>query len=324
MRSITLLMNKQLRIFFDFVELRTKIASVIPMTAGILWSIYRYKQFNLLTTVIFILAVLSFDMCTTAINNTMDYIKAKNEHYKHNENVIGIHQLTLKKMIYVVLGLLAFAIVMSLILVALTDIVLLAIGAICFAIGILYTFGPVPISRTPYGEVFSGVTMGFGIYFIAVFIQSPQTLLATQWLQNTVQVNWYWKTTLEIFMMSLPFICLIANIMLANNTCDLETDITNERHTLVYYIGTYRAVRLYQLLSLLPWIFWGLYMVLGLLPLWAGIGFIGIYPHYLSVQRFSSKQVKRETFVEAIKSFKLFAAIYLVVLIIAIILSWFG
>ncbi|WP_446453813.1 1,4-dihydroxy-2-naphthoate polyprenyltransferase [Tuanshanicoccus yangjingiae] len=317
-------MSKKIAIFLDFVELRTKIASVIPMTAGILWSIYRYGQFNLLTTIIFVLAVISFDMCTTAINNTMDYIKAKNEHYKENENVIGVHQLTLKKMVYVVLGLLLFAILLSLLLVVLTDIVLLAIGMICFAIGILYTFGPVPISRTPYGEVFSGVTMGFGIYFIAVFIQAPQALLATEWLSQTVQVTWHRQTTLEILLMSLPFICLIANIMLANNTCDLETDITNERHTLVYYIGKQRAVTLYRVLSLLPWVFWGLYIVFNLVPIWAVLGFVGMYPHYLSVQRFSKKQVKRETFVEAIKSFKLFSSIYLLVLVLSIVVTWFS
>ena len=40
-----------------------------------------------------------------------------------------------------------------------------------------------------------------------------------------------------IVLASLPLVFTIANIMLANNLRDLETDIENHRYTLVYYIG---------------------------------------------------------------------------------------
>lgn len=318
-----MLSKDQIKIFLEFVELRTKIASVVPMTAGVLWSIYRYQSFHLLNTIIFILAVLSFDMCTTAINNTMDYYKAKSNRYREEENVIGVYQLTPKKMVYLTVSLLVISMILSLILVFLTDPILLVLGAICFIIGILYTFGPLPISRTPYGEIFSGVTMGFGIFFLAIFIQQPENLIISYWDIATMQLNWQWLRTLEVVLMSLPFVCLIANIMLANNTCDLAMDIENERYTLVYYIGLKRAAYLYQLLSLLPWVFWLLYIILGLLPIWAILGMIAIYPYYQSVVRFSNRQVKRETFIESIKNFKLFAIIYLGILLLAIIIQSF-
>lgn len=78
-----------LPVFLEFVEMKTKVASVFPMTLGILWSLYRYQAFNWLNTLLFIIAVLSFDMCTTAINNSMDYHKAKDETYRQESNVIG-------------------------------------------------------------------------------------------------------------------------------------------------------------------------------------------------------------------------------------------
>ncbi|KHS59025.1 1,4-dihydroxy-2-naphthoate prenyltransferase, partial [Listeria monocytogenes] len=53
-----------------------------------------------------------------------------------------------------------------------TDLLVLLIGFVCFCIGILYTFGPVPLSRMPLGEIFSGVTMGFGIFFLAVYVNA--------------------------------------------------------------------------------------------------------------------------------------------------------
>lgn len=312
-----------LPVFLEFVELKTKVASVFPMTIGILWAFYRYQTFNWLNTLLFVLAVLSFDMCTTAINNSMDFHKAKDEVYRQESNVIGKFALDFKQMIDIVLGLLVFSSLVSLILVWQTSWLLLPMGAVCFLIGIFYTFGPIPLSRMPLGEVFSGVTMGLGIFFLAVFIQAPDNLLLTrldgQWL--SLQVDWI--KVLEILFMSLPLVTLIANIMLANNTCDLEEDIRNHRYTLVYYIGKKPALQLYFTLASLPWLLWLIYCLTGFLPIWALLGLLGIVPAYKSLKRFLKKQVKGETFIEAVKSFVLFAAIYVLFLVVAIIFwSW--
>ncbi|MFI3124724.1 1,4-dihydroxy-2-naphthoate polyprenyltransferase [Streptococcus suis] len=308
-----------LPVFLEFVELKTKVASVFPMTIGILWAFYRYQTFNWLNTLLFVLAVLSFDMCTTAINNSMDFHKAKDEVYRQESNVIGKFALDFKQMIGIVLGLLVFSSLVSLILVWQTSWLLLPMGAVCFLIGIFYTFGPIPLSRMPLGEVFSGVTMGLGIFFLAVFIQSPDSLLLArldgQWL--SLQVDWI--KVLEILFMSLPLVTLIANVMLANNTCDLEEDIRNHRYTLVYYIGKKHALQLYFTLASLPWLLWLIYCLTGFLPIWALLGLLGIIPAYKSLKRFLKKQVKGETFIEAVKSFVLFAAIYVLFLVVAII-----
>ncbi|HFR3765564.1 TPA: 1,4-dihydroxy-2-naphthoate polyprenyltransferase [Streptococcus suis] len=312
-----------LPVFLEFVELKTKLASVFPMTIGILWAFYRYQTFNWLNTLLFVLAVLSFDMCTTAINNSMDFHKAKDEVYRQESNVIGKFALDFKQMIGIVLGLLVFSSLVSLILVWQTSWLLLPMGAVCFLIGIFYTFGPIPLSRMPLGEVFSGVTMGLGIFLLAVFIQAPDSLLLArldgQWL--SLQVDWI--KVLEILFMSLPLVTLIANIMLANNTCDLEEDIRNHRYTLVYYIGKKYALQLYFTLASLPWLLWLIYCLTGFLPIWALLGLLGIIPAYKSLKRFLKKQVKGETFIEAVKSFVLFAAIYVLFLVVAIIFwSW--
>lgn len=312
-----------LPVFLEFVELKTKVASVFPMTIGILWAFYRYQTFNWLNTLLFVLAVLSFDMCTTAINNSMDFHKAKDEVYRQESNVIGKFALDFKQMIDIVLGLLVFSSLVSLILVWQTSWLLLPMGAVCFLIGIFYTFGPIPLSRMPLGEVFSGVTMGLGIFLLAVFIQAPDSLLLARldWQWLSLQVDWI--KVLEILFMSLPLVTLIANIMLANNTCDLEEDIRNHRYTLVYYIGKKHALQLYFTLASLPWLLWLIYCLTGFLPIWALLGLLGIIPAYKSLKRFLKMQVKGETFIEAVKSFVLFAAIYVLFLVVAIIFwSW--
>lgn len=307
--------NKNIAILLEFVEIRTKIASVFPMLIGFLWTSYHYKQFNWLNSLIFAISVISFDMCTTAINNTIDFHKAIDLDYKTQENVIGKNNLSFKKMVYIVLALLIFAFLFAISLVFLTDFLLIILGGLCFLLGITYTFGPTPISRSPYGEVMSGVTMGFGIFFLAIYMTMYGNILSSTHTVGNIAIQFNWFETLKIFMMSLPLICFIANIMLANNTRDLETDLVNERKTLVFYIGKKNAVMLYQLLSLIPWIVWLLYVVSGILPLWALLGLSLIPLHYKSVLHFKEKQT-RETFPEAIKSFTLFASMYLITLVI--------
>ncbi|WP_180275208.1 1,4-dihydroxy-2-naphthoate polyprenyltransferase [Streptococcus suis] len=308
-----------LPVFLEFVEMKTKVASVFPMTLGILWAIYRYQTFNWLNTLLFVLAVLSFDMCTTAINNSMDYHKAKDETYRQESNVIGKFSLDFRQMIGIVLALLIFSLLVSLLLVWRTSWLLLPMGALCFLIGIFYTFGPIPLSRMPLGEVFSGVTMGFGIFFLAVFIQDPAGLLTSQVSGQWMTLQFSWTKIIDIIFMSLPLVTLIANIMLANNTCDLDEDIRNHRYTLVYYIGKKNALKLYFVLASLPWLLWIIYCLIGFLPIWALVGLIGVWPAYKSLETFLKKQVKRETFIEAVKSFVLFALLYVVILALALI-----
>lgn len=328
MRSTILSTNEKnkglsLPVFLEFVELRTKVASVFPMLTGILWAAYRYHTFDWLNTLLFAVAVLTFDMCTTAINNTMDYQKAQDENYRQEENVIGKFQLQFKQMVGIIVGLFGFSVLVSLVLVWRTDWLLLPMGILCFLIGVFYTFGPIPLSRMPLGEVFSGVTMGFGIFFLAVYIQSPETLLLAQESAGWLTFHLAWKKILEIGLMSLPLVCLIANIMLANNLCDLETDVRNYRYTLVYYIGRGNALLLYFGLSILPWFLWIVYSGLGFFPLWALAGFLVALPAYKSLQRFLKKQSKQEIFVEAVKSFVLYGALYSIVLGLALFFSFF-
>lgn len=47
-----------------------------------------------------------------------------------------------------------------------------SVGIVCMAIGYLYTGGPIPISWTPFGELFSGLFMGMIIILLAFFIQT--------------------------------------------------------------------------------------------------------------------------------------------------------
>lgn len=304
----------------ELVELRTKIASVIPFVVGLLYSIWIFGNFNVVNMVLFFIGMVCFDMATTIMNNLMDYVKAKNETYRQEENIIGTSSLTVKQAAMIFGSLVGVATIIGIILVVRTNIILLFVGALCFVIGIFYTFGPIPISRMPLGEVLSGVTMGFGIFWIVIFLNAPEASFAWMGLdQGMLIVRLALFDHIKVVLLSLPLVCTIANIMLSNNLCDLETDITNHRYTLVYYIGKPMALKLYQGLYLISFVAMALAVVFRMAPiLILGTLLVGV-PVYKNIQLFMQKQEKRTTFALAIKNMIMIHVVQMVLLVISVI-----
>ena len=304
----------------ELVELRTKIASVIPFIVGLLYSIWTFRNFNAVNMVLFFIGMVCFDMATTVMNNLMDYVKAKNETYRQEENIIGTSSLTIKQAEMIFGSLVGVATIIGIILVLRTNIILLFVGALCFVIGIFYTFGSIPISRMPLGEVLSGVTMGFGIFWIVIFLNSPEASFAWMGLeQGMLVVRLALLDHFKVALLSLPLVCTIANIMLSNNLCDLETDITNDRYTLVYYIGKPTALKLYQGLYLIGFVAMVLAVVFRIAPiLMLGTLLVGV-PVYKNIQLFMQKQEKRITFALAIKNMLMIHVVQMVLLVISVI-----
>lgn len=236
-------------VFLEVVELRTKVASVFPFLISTLFCLTYFRQINWLNTLLFLVGMLAFDMATTAINNYMDYHKAASDVYKHQENVIGREGLapkTVQRLIFLLIGIAA---VSGLVLALRSGWLLLFLGGGCCFIGIFYTFGPIPLSRMPLGELFSGVTMGLGIFAMVVYLNTYQQKVF--FLQLDLSGGHFaltgnlWQVAAMI-LASLPLVFTIADIMLANNLRDLERDIENQRYTLVYYIGRKHGVTLFQ------------------------------------------------------------------------------
>ena len=304
----------------ELVELRTKIASIIPFVVGLLYSIWTFGNFNAVNMALFFIGMLCFDMATTVMNNLMDYVKAKNETYRQEENIIGTSSLTVKQAAMIFGSLVGVATIIGIILVVRTNVILLFVGILCFVIGIFYTFGPIPISRMPLGEVLSGVTMGFGIFWIVIFLNSPEASFAWMGLEEGMLiVRLALLAHFKVALLSLPLVCTIANIMLSNNLCDLETDITNHRYTLVYYIGKATALKLYKGLYLVSFIAMVLAVVFKIAPiLMIGTLVVGI-PVYKNIQLFIQKQEKRTTFALAIKNMLMIHIMQVVLLVISVI-----
>ena len=312
--------------FLKLVEIQTKVASVIPFMIGTSYVIFKFDNFNIKNSLLMFLAMIFFDMTTTAINNYMDYKKAiKKDGYgyeTHNAVVsYNINPKTVRVTIYIML---VIAAVLGIVLVKNTDIVVLALGMVSFTIGILYSFGPIPISRTPFGEILSGPTMGFIITFISVYIHifdfniiKITLSLSSNLLGLSLNIN----ELVSIFIVSIPSIVGISNIMLANNICDIEEDIENKRYTLPIYIGKEKALNIFEALYYIGFISIIVGVVFRILPLISLVTLIALKPINNNIKEFMKVQTKKDTFILAVKNFVAMNGIYIVTIIVGIFLE---
>ena len=293
-------------VFLELVEIRTKLASLLPFIIGLLFAVYHFGEFNPLNTAVFFACMIIFDMTTTAINNYMDWKKAADDpkfDYKNTRNVIGIHSLNEKIVITLILIMLTTAVSLGIWLVYLTTFIVLFLGMLCFAIGIFYTFGPIPLSRLPLGEIFSGITMGFGIRFLIIYVNTYHLgLLGVSHTDGQLLIYMDIFELLAILLISLPGIFTIANVMLANNICDLEEDIRNNRYTLVHYIGRETALKLFNILYLLSFLAIIVTAAVGIFPLSIGIVLLTSIPVMKNITTFQEKQIKSQTFILSLKN----------------------
>lgn len=309
-------------VFLELVEIKTKLASLFPFLLGTLFSVYYFSSFDGWNTLLFFVAMIIFDMATTAINNTMDYVKAKNTEYRDGENILGRAGIPVEKATRLIVTMVMVAAGMGIVLTYRTNSLLLVIGAICFLIGILYTFGPFPISRMPLGEVLSGLTMGFGIFFIAVFINVPGNELMTLVIDwPAFRLEGHLLNVLIVFLNALPLVFTIANIMLANNTCDFETDVSNHRYTLVYYIGKPLALKLYGLLYYGVFAAVILAVVLRVTTIWMLLVVLLFPLVQKNIKTFQANPDKATTFAIAIKNLVLIHGVQIVALVLALVFS---
>ena len=310
--------------FFQFIEIQTKLASMIPFIVGTLYSLYRYKDFNLKNFIIMGVSLLAFDMATTAINNYIDYkkaLKVSGCSYK-DKNAIVKHGIKESTAIAIIFALLIIATFFGILLTLNTNIIVLLIGIISFLAGILYTYGPIPISRMPLGEVFSGIFMGFVILFLSCYIHIfDKNIISLIYDNNMLNISINLVEIFYIFLISIPTISGIANIMLANNICDVEDDILNNRYTLPYYLGVKNALNLFRLLYYIGFIDIIILVILKISPVTSLLVILTIIPLNKNIRLFCEKPIKGETFVLSVKNFGLMNITHILSVLIALIFN---
>lgn len=311
--------------FLKLVEIQTKAASIIPYIIGSLYALLRFHEFHPIHALLMLVSLLSFDMATTALNNYFDYkraIVAEGYGYEvHNPMVSD--KLSERTVLSVIIVLLLLASIAGVLLVINTNLIVLLVGGLSFLVGILYSFGPVAISRMPLGELFSGLFMGFVIIFVSAYIHVvPEQLVGLLYDQGLVHVYFNVKEIVLLFLVSIPAIAGIANIMLANNICDMDEDFKNKRYTLPIYIGKARALQVFQWVYVFAYLDLFVLLYLGVSPILLALPLLTTFVVYRNTQQFCANPSKAETFVLAVKNFVVLNISRIAVLGLEVLMEW--
>ncbi|KRL02476.1 prenyltransferase [Liquorilactobacillus capillatus] len=277
-------------VFLELVEIKAKTASIFPFLLGACYSWFNYRSVHLGLLALFFVAMFIFNMSVDILDNYNDYRHATEVHeYKQKTNIIGREHLVLKEVFILMITMIVISAAIGLGLAYIVGWPLLVVGGFCYLVGIFYSSGPRPLSSLPLGELFSGTTMGFMITLICVYI-------------NTYQLfSWDTVTIAQIFLIALPNTLWIANLMLANNICDLEEDEKNQRFTLVHYLGKKNAINLFVLMNIAAIIALITAVYLKIAP-WTVLLALIVLPIIIKqVRTFLEKQIKQETFICAVR-----------------------
>lgn len=307
--------DKFLGRFLSYTEIKTKITSVLTFLYAIAYLFYIRQEISWGVTLVFFAAMLLFDLTTTALNNYIDT--------KTNHQTLAFKRSHALVIFFILLGL---SITTGVYLFILTDIIVLLAGAVCFATGILYTFGPMPISRLPFGEIISGIFYGLAIPFIIFYINMPAgsiISLGYDRVQKTISFSLSAEPVIAILLLSVIPMAVTANIMLANNICDLEKDIAVRRYTLPYFIGD-KAIPLFSLIYYAAYAANIVMVIIGVLHPVTLIVLFTFPMIQKNINIFRAKQEKETTFGVSIMNFiMIMISNALAIFVSGLIVRWF-
>lgn len=313
---------QQIKTFLKFVEIQTKVASFFPFLIGTLYAVHKDIALDIPNLLLMFLSLLMIDLSTTGLNHYMDYRRAvlRSGYHYQVHNPLGKGEFSEKSAKTSLLVMLALGAIFGIFLVLRTDLWVLLFGALAFFIGIVYSFGPVPISRTILGELMSGVFMGGLIPLLAFYIHAykirPLNLTYQSGIANLfVDV----ELLLPLFLLSLPLIALIAGIMLANNTCDREEDYINKRYTLPVTMGLEKSLTLYKILVGLSYFSIAFGLGFDILPITSALIFVTMPAVTKQTKAFINQPIKGETFINAVKNFVFVAGSIAIGLMVSIV-----
>lgn len=270
-------------------QLETTTTSIFPALIGILYAWYNYYSFRPVFSLLGMLTVVLFHIAVNIRDSYLDYYIADNKNSDiTQEMVVGKENIPLNnvRIAYIISG--AVALVIGLFLALQTSPILFFIGFGGMLIGALYTFGPIPISSTPTGEFFVGLSMGFCIFTAMVYV-------------NAFDVVQFDLVTIGQFIVaSVPTSITVMAILLANNICDLEEDIEDNRFTLPYHIGVDKSLTVYRYFYYAAYISIILSVIFETFPRLVALSLL-TFPYVLkNIRIFMKEQDKQTTFMTSI------------------------
>lgn len=252
---------------------RTLAAALGPTILGAAFSYYAFGALHgtglaIFHTILIFLAVVSAQIIANLWNELKDFKSGLDAGQKiGNAGSLTRGAVTPKLISTMIKVLMIVPIIIGLYLSATITWWYIPAGIICILISFLYSGGPKPISRTPFGEISSGIAMGFAIVLITGFA-------------------WTRELSLAFLIPALPATLLVGSIMLTNNIRDIRNDEKHGRRTLPIVLGRDRAISLMSITYIFNFFWIGAWIYLKVLPISALLALLAIIPAFKTIKTF--------------------------------------
>jgi len=211
----------------------TWVAAIFPVLLGTLLAAALADSVSPLLFVLLLAAAVLLQSSVNTINDYYDFIKgndSEEDFVDPGDSVLVYNKLNPGHVRFLGFSFMATAVLLGIYPVYHGGILPLLLGIFGCLVIIAYSAGKWPLSHLPLGEAVSGGVMG-GLLTVAVYST------------YTGYARW------DILLLSCPLIIGIGLIMMTNNTCDIERDMSVGRKTMPTLLGRARAVILYRLLA---------------------------------------------------------------------------
>lgn len=260
-----------LNVWWRMIRPHTLTASFIPVFAGTAMALsdggFRADLFFAM-----LLASLLIQGATNMVNEYYDYVRGLD-----NEQSVGIGgtivrdgvaPVTVRNLAFAFYGL---AVLLGVYICSETSWWVAVAGTVSILVSYFYSAGPLPISSTPLGELFSGLFMGPVIILIAYFIQTGSLSAAA-------------------VCVSVSFGLTIGAINLSNNIRDRDGDASHGRRTLPVLLGRPKSIGLLAAMFAVAFIWIGLLAAWGLVTPWTLLVLLSIPKAVQAVRGFVGKR----------------------------------
>lgn len=223
-KTQSLSQKRSWKVWWELIRPHTLTASIVPVLLGTVLALLDGKFDGLIFAAMMVASIL-IQIATNLFNEYYDFKRGLD-----TEKSVGIgggivrFGMTPQLIMKLALSLYGISVILGVYICASSSWWLALLGAGCMLVGYLYTGGPLPISRTPFGELLSGLFLGYLVILISFFIQ-------TGYVSNTVM------------FIGVPSWILVSLINLSNNLRDHDGDKANGRKTLPIVLGPKRAIR---------------------------------------------------------------------------------
>ncbi len=260
--------NKGFQVWWQMTRPHTLTAAFVPVVLGTALALNNSGDIHFGLFITMLIASLLIQAATNMFNEYYDFKRGLDT--KHSVGIGGTivrDGIKPKTVLQLALSCYGIAILLGVYICMNSSWYLAVVGLICMAVGYLYTGGPLPISYTPFGELFSGLFMGMFIILIAFFIQT-----------GTV--------TTGSILFSIPIFILVSAINLSNNIRDLDGDKENGRKTIPVLLGKKKAICLLAIMFTFSYL-WVLGLIIsGTAPIWTAIVIISTVMPIKAIQVF--------------------------------------